>query len=289
MTGRIVVGIDGSPSAAAAVEWAADEAARAGAALKIVHVREPWSYQFHVRAGTPAPDSLTVYWRRVLAAAAQWVHAHRPSVPVTCALVVGAAAERLTTESEEADELILGSKGLGGLPGMVLGSVGRSVAGRAEGPVIIVRRAGPARHGAVVAGFDGSASSQAALDFALAQARARGARARVVYAWHTPPFTPYGTVYAGAAHEALAEESTRIRRLLGPWQDRYPDVAMTGTAVRGHPVPALADASRDADLVVVGSPPPGPPGTAFAGSVGQGVLRRARCPVAIVHPRGTAV
>ncbi|RCG26225.1 universal stress protein [Sphaerisporangium album] len=285
MSGTIVVGIDGSPSAAAAVDWATDEARRSGAGLRIVHVREPWSYQLPPRAGARDPDSLTEFWQGALAAAVDRVRGHAPGVDVSAALVVGAAAERLATESEGADELILGSKGLGGLPGMVLGSVGRSVAGRAEGPVIVVRRSGPARHGAVVVGFDGSEESEAALEFALAQARARRARAHVVYAWHTPPFTPYANVCAGGVQEALAEESARVRLRLAPWQERYPDVRMTGTAVRGHPVPALADASRDADLVVVGSPPAGPPGSAFAGSVGQGVLRHARCPVAIVRPR----
>jgi nucleotide-binding universal stress UspA family protein len=285
MAGQIVVGVDGSPSATAAVEWAADDAARRGSRLRIVHVWEPWSYDFPFKAAPHSQRSVPAYWEGALAAAVEWVHGHAPEVQVSAALVTGAVSERLKSESEDADELILGSKGLGGFMGLVLGSVGRSVAGHATGPVIVVRRSVPTRHGEIVVGFDGAEPSQAALDYALQQARMRGAQVHVLYAWWMPPFSPHATVYAGGAQVALEDESREVQRRLDPWQERYPDVRMVGSAVRGHPVPALSDASRDADLVVIGSRTHGGLGSVFTGSVGHGVLHHARCPVAIVRPR----
>jgi nucleotide-binding universal stress UspA family protein len=285
MAGRIVVGVDGSPSAAAAVEWAADEATRKRARLRIVHVWEPWSYDFPFKAAPRFESSLPAYWTGALAATVDWVHDHAPGLEVSAALVTGAVSERLTTESEDADELILGSKGLGGFAGLVLGSVGRSVAGHAPGPVIVVRRFTPTRYGEIVVGFEGSELSEAALEFALQQARLREARVHVLYAWWTPPFSPHATAYAGGVQEVLAEESREVQRRLDPWQDRYPDVRMVGSAVRGHPVRALSDASREADLVVVGSRAHGFFASACPGSVSQGVLHHARCPVAVVRPR----
>ncbi|MEV7970068.1 universal stress protein [Sphaerisporangium sp. NPDC088356] len=285
MAGQIVVGIDGSPSAAAAVEWAADDARRRGARLRIVHVWEPWSYDFPLKAAPRSQSSLPAYWTGALEAAVDWVHDHTPGVEVSSALVTGAVSERLTTESEYADELILGSKGLGGLTGLVLGSVGRSVAGHAEGTVIVVRRSAPGRKGEIVVGFDGSEASEAALEYALQQARLRGARVHILYAWSTPPLAPDATAYAGGVREAVEEESREVQRRLDPWRQRYPDVPMVGSAVRGHAAPALSDASREADLVVVGSRAHGTFGHAFTGSIAHGVLHHARCPVAIVRPR----
>jgi nucleotide-binding universal stress UspA family protein len=282
MAGRIVVGVDGSPSAAAAVEWAAADAALSGARLRIVHVREPWSYDFPLQAAPRFQGSLLAYWEAALAAAVEWVHRHAPGVEVSSALVTGAVSERLRAESEDADELVLGSRGLGGCTGLLFGSVGGSVAANAQGAVIVVRRPPPTRYGEVVVGFDGSEPSEAALGFAFRQARTRGARLRVVRAGRKPPFPGDATARAGDPLAVLAGVSPEAWQRLRSWRDRYPDVRMVASAVRGHPVPALVDASRRADLVVVGSRARE---HGALGPVSRRVLRRARCPVAVVRPR----
>ncbi|MDH2427363.1 universal stress protein [Sphaerisporangium sp. TRM90804] len=286
MTGRVVVGVDGSPSAAAAVAWAADDAGRRGARLRIVHVREPWTYDFPLKAAPDSEDSVPSYWHDALAAAVAWVHGNAPGVEVSAALVTGAVAERLTTEAEDADELILGSRGLGGIAGLVLGSVGRSVAGHAAAPVVVVRGPASTCHGEVVVGYDGSETADAAMEFGMREAGLRGALLRAVHAWPVPPFPPFAAAYAGGAQQALAQVSRGVRDRLLSWQERHPDVPVAARTVRGHPVSALADASRTADLVVVGSRAldSGPP---VLGPVGQGVLRHARSPVAVVRPRRT--
>ncbi|MET8142329.1 universal stress protein [Sphaerisporangium sp. NPDC005288] len=293
MAGQIVVGVDGSHSAAAAVEWAADDAVRRGARLRVVHVREPWSMDYPYRSAPWLPDALTAYWRAVLAATVDWVRGYAPGLQVSATLLTGAAAERLCTEAEDADELILGGGGPGGFVGAVLGSVGRDVAWHAMAPVVVVNRSPGRRHGEIVVGYDGSPVSEAAMEYALGEAARRCARVCVLYAWSAPPFSPYATACAGGLAEAMGEVTREVRLRLAMWRERCPGVTARLRPMRGHPVTALSDASRRADLVVVGSGAHGDAtGAGFGGSagysVGYEVLRHARCPVAVVHPRETA-
>ncbi|MFB9681933.1 universal stress protein [Streptosporangium vulgare] len=284
MTGQIVVGTDGSAPATAAVEWAAEDAAHSGAALKIVYVHEPWN-SLVLLSGTGEENGSTEYGHRVLAAAAQRARDHAPDIKITTALATGAVVERLKSESERADALVIGSRGVGGFAGLALGSVGLGLAGHAAGPVVVVRAPARTAHGVIVAGFDGSEHSQVALEYAFARAQQRGSRLRAVYAWQMPMLSPYALGYSPLLRSVFAEETETARRLLAPYREKYPDVAVEESIVCDHPVRVLSDASRQADLIVVGSRGLGGFGSAVLGSVGHGVLHRAHCPVAVVRPR----
>ncbi|MEV1176408.1 universal stress protein, partial [Nonomuraea sp. NPDC049784] len=135
MAGHIVVGVDGSAPATAAAEWAAADAQRRGLALRIVHVCQQW----------PHSES-TAYCASALDAAAGRARELTRDVRVTTELLSGDVITGLLAESESADSLVLGSRGLGGFAGMVLGSVGMAVAGHAAGPVVIVRTPSALRH-----------------------------------------------------------------------------------------------------------------------------------------------
>ncbi|MEU4410933.1 universal stress protein [Streptosporangium sp. NPDC023963] len=283
MTGLIVVGTDGSAPATAAVRWAAEDAARSGAALKIVHVREPWN-ALVLLSGTGEENDSAEHAHRVLAAAAQRARDHTPDIKITTALATGAVVERLKSESERADVLVIGSRGVGGFAGLVLGSVGLALAGHAAGPVVIVRAPVRTAHGVIVVGFDGSEHSQAALEYAFARAQQHGSRLRAVHAWQMPVLSPYALGYSPALKSVFADEAEAARRLLAPCREKYPDVAVKESIVCDHPVRVLSDASRRADLVVVGSRGLGGFGSAVLGSVSHGVLHRAHCPVAVVRP-----
>ncbi|GAA2987382.1 universal stress protein [Streptosporangium longisporum] len=284
MTGLIVVGTDGSAPATAAVEWAAEDAARDGAALKIVH--EPWSTLLSLSGSEEENDPVTGYADRLLATAAQRARARASDIEITTALATGAVVERLRSESERADALVVGSRGVGGFAGLVLGSVGLGLAGHAAGPVVVVRAPVSTVHGVVVAGFDGSEHSQAALEYAFSRARQRGSRLRAVYAWQMPMPSPYALGYSPVLEGTFADEAETARRLLAPYRERYPDVVVEESIVCDHPVRVLSDASRQADLVVVGSRGLGGFASAVLGSVSHAVLHRAHCPVAVVrhHP-----
>ncbi|MEU0571649.1 universal stress protein [Nonomuraea sp. NPDC005983] len=274
MSGAVVVGVDGSRSAGSALAWAADDAARRKLPLRIVHVREPWRAEHPLTAASPQ-TTRTEQWTHLLQEAADQARSQVLGLDVSTALVTGAVVERLVSESETADTVVLGSRGRGGFTGLVLGSVGLGLAGRAHCPVVYVRR--PAGEGGeIVVGYDGSADSESALEYAMAQASARGARARVV---HGRQLAPLATEPASAGAIPVGD----FRQLLVAWREKYPDVEVTESVVRGHPVPVLVEASLTAELVVVGSRGVGGFASAVLGSVSHGVLHRARCPVAVVR------
>ncbi|MFI7046788.1 universal stress protein [Streptosporangium sandarakinum] len=285
MTGLIVVGADGSASATAAVEWAALDAARTGAALRVVHVREPWAAAFPPAGTGLSEDVRTRYCQDVLDAAVGRARECAPEVEVTGAVVAGAVVERLRDEAERADEVVIGNRGAGGFAELLLGSVGLGLAGHAPGPVVVVRAPARTAHGTVVVGFDGSEHSEAALGHAFAQARLRGARLRVVHGWRAPVIPSHTFDYASLLEDSFQEEVRTARQRLEPWREKYADVEVAESAVLTHPVPLLTEESRDADLVVVGARGLGGFGSAVLGSVSHGVLHHAHCPVAVVRPR----
>ncbi|MGN9781063.1 universal stress protein [Nonomuraea sp. ZG12] len=274
MSRFVVVGVDGSKAAAAALDWAVDDAARRGLALRVVLVRQPWAAE-HPRSGDH--ESRTEQCHRLLDAAADRARARSPGLETTTALVTGAVIERLRTESETADTVVIGSRGLGGFAGLVLGSAGLGLAGHTHGPLVIVRGPAHTSYGEVVVGFDGSSGSDAAIAYALEQARARGARLHAIYGRPYPITAPHPAGFGPLPPDALDLEER-----LSSWRERYPEAEVVGSVVPGHPAPVLADASRSADLVVLGSRGLGGLAAAVLGSVSHAVLHRAHCPIAVI-------
>ncbi|MFI7445995.1 universal stress protein [Nonomuraea sp. NPDC049714] len=274
MSRFVVVGVDGSKAAAVALDWAVDDAARRGLVLRVVLVRQPWAAE-HPRSADY--ESRTEQCHRLLDAAADRARARSPGLETTTALVTGAVVERLRTESETADTVVIGSRGLGGFAGLVLGSAGLGLAGHTHGPLVIVRGPAHASYGEVVVGFDGSSGSDAAIAYALEQARARRARLHAVYGRPYPMTAPHPAGFGPLPPDALDLEER-----LSSWRERYPELEVVGSVVPGHPAPVLADASRGADLVVLGSRGLGGLAAAVLGSVSHAVLHRAHCPVAVI-------
>jgi nucleotide-binding universal stress UspA family protein len=136
--GRIVVGVDGSTGAAAALRWAVTEAAVRGASIEAV-----CAWHFPVPVGLPYADAQTLASvdletaaRAELASAVE--SGPSSGVPIEQRVVFGHAAEQLLTAAEGADLLVVGSRGRGGFAGLLLGSVSRQCAEHARCPVVIV-------------------------------------------------------------------------------------------------------------------------------------------------------
>ncbi|WP_066943816.1 universal stress protein [Microtetraspora fusca] len=289
MTAPIVVGVDGSPQSTAAVDWAADDASRRDAPLKIVHVREPWAHRYPFHGVEGYDQSLSEHCEGVINAAAQRARERVPGLSVTAELASGTVVEKLKAESRKAAAMVVGSRGMGGFAGLVLGSVGLGLAGHAACPVVIVRGPGKDVRGPdeeagreIVVGFDGSENSEVAMRYAFEEAALRGVPVRVVHAWQVPAFTPFAIGYTRALDEVFEQSADTARRRVAPWHDKYPDVRVEQSFVCGHPIAVLSEFSRQADLLVVGSRGLGAFGSAVLGSVGHGVLHRAHCAVAVV-------
>jgi len=137
-THRIVVGVDGSDSSMAAVEWAAHQAELTGSTLEILMTWEwPTSYGWSPPVSgeyDPAHDAATA-----LAEAVKPVRASHPGVDMVSTIVEGHPAPHLIEASKGADLLVVGSRGHGEFTGMLVGSVSEHCVANAHCPVVVVR------------------------------------------------------------------------------------------------------------------------------------------------------
>jgi nucleotide-binding universal stress UspA family protein len=139
----------------------------------------------------------------------------------------------------------------------------------------------PTRAARIVVGVDGSDSSQAALRWALRQAKLDGGRVDAVIAWHYP--AEYGWAipgidldFAGTAREVLTGALAAAGGL-------EPDVAVFPQVLEGYPAEVLLRAAKEADLLVVGSRGHGGFTSALIGSVSLHCVMHAHCPVLVVR------
>ena len=138
MKGRIVVGIDGSECAADALRWAIEQAKLTGATLEAVYAWDPGTL---TSLGIPPMIDWRPLRRAAQARPAEIVREtveSEPGVRIVPKTVTGSPAQVLVDCSAHADLLVLGSRGHGGLRGMLLGSVGHHCAAHGHCPVVIV-------------------------------------------------------------------------------------------------------------------------------------------------------
>jgi nucleotide-binding universal stress UspA family protein len=142
---RIVVGVDGSETSRHALRWAADEAKSHGSQLHVVHAWEVPTPAAAVGAGrrTAPPEGQHDEASRLVADVVRDELGDAPPGDVRTSIGRGAAAGVLLDAAREADLLVVGSRGLGGFRGLLLGSVSSKMAAHAPCPVVIVRPAAP--------------------------------------------------------------------------------------------------------------------------------------------------
>ncbi|MFD8786873.1 universal stress protein [Kitasatospora sp. NPDC059599] len=128
----VVLGVDGSPSSAPAVDFAFDFAAERGAVLRVL-----WVWQ-RPPVGNLDDDATDRILRRLLFESTVGRHDRHPDVTVTHELVRGHPVEELARASEHALAVVVGRRGGGGFTGMRLGSVPYGLLHRAHCPVVTV-------------------------------------------------------------------------------------------------------------------------------------------------------
>ncbi|MFC5992881.1 universal stress protein [Pseudonocardia hispaniensis] len=282
----VVVGVDGSEPALDAVRWAAREAAARRVPLRLVGAFV-WTGTPHIGDLGLGESYLEGLWqaaRAELEDAAEAARSVAPDVTIEQEVRAGYPVPVLADESERARMVAVGSRGLGGFTGLLVGSVAVGLATHASSPVVVVRGAVPEASSApVVVGVDGSPVSEAAVAFAFEAASWRRVPLVAVHTWSDMLLDPtLGPLLDWDAIEA-DERQVLAERLAG-WSEKYPDVEVRRVVERDRPAKALVDRSGDAQLVVVGSRGRGGFAGALLGSVSQSLLRHARCPVAIVRP-----
>ena len=144
---EIVVGVDGSPESQVALRWAIDEARIRRCGVLAVHA---WVYPVFVESFAPGEvlfdgDLLRSAAEEQLEAAVTAVAGAAGDVPVRRLTVEGDAVEALVEASSGAELLVVGTRGLGGFGGLLLGSVSHRCAQEATCPVVIARTNGSLR------------------------------------------------------------------------------------------------------------------------------------------------
>ncbi len=259
---EVLAAVDDSAGGYLAVEQAAREAGWRGWPLRVVHVTEPRPSRGPVEpAAAELLDDVVVRARALT------------GVPVVGAIRAGPVTGELVAASRGAGLVVLGARGADRPgTGLAAGSVARHVAVHAGAPVLLLRvpprpAAAVVGVGPIVVGVDGSPGSDSAFEFAVAEARLRGASVLAVHA--TAPDRRGDPLHAGA---------------LGGFGASCLGIPVARNAVPGDPRQVLARVSAEAGAVVVGARGTGGGTGRPAGSVVDALIRTARSPLFVVHP-----
>jgi nucleotide-binding universal stress UspA family protein len=283
----MVVGVDGSPAAKVAVDWAARDAASRGATLTLVHVV---SSVLGSLSQTPLPTGIGQWQQqkahKALDDAMEVVTAVQRDVgplEVGTEIYYSSAVPTLVDMSKGADMIVVGSRGHGAL-GNLLGSVSAGVVQHAHCPVAVIHDEDPLMpypaHAPVLVGIDGSPASELATAIAFDEASRRRVDLVALHAWTE---LGVGDVLGMNWLDMQTSEDAALAERLAGWQEQYPGVNVQRLVVCDHAARTLVEHSEKAQLVVVGSHGRGGFAGMLLGSVSSAVVQSARMPVIVAR------
>lgn len=284
----ILVGVDGSAESDAAVRWATREAILRDELITLLHVVAPVVASWPM---SPMQANITGWQkenaRDVIEQARKTLFAEVGEAPpeVHAEVLYSHVVPTLIDASEQARMVVAGSRGMGAVGRLLMGSVSAGLVHHAHCPVAVIRpeEASAANQNApVLLGIDGSPASEAATAWAFDEASRQGVPLVALHVWSDVGVFPIlGTdwrKYESQGEEVLAE------RLAG-WQERYPDVHVRRRLECDQPARWLLEESDHAQLVVVGSHGRGGFAGLTLGSVSAAVAQSAKIPVIVVRSR----
>ncbi|MGW6058091.1 universal stress protein [Streptomyces sp. NPDC055189] len=280
----LIVGVDGSDPSLRALDWAVDDAAAHGVPLRVVHASRWEWYEGHEPSFGINRPSVQALSDQIAASAAEHALRRTDSVKVTSEVLSEDPALALVRLSSEADAVVVGSRGRGDLTELLLGSVGLSVAAHATSPVIVVRGREENVEGSfrsIVLGVGNSEEAGPAVEFAFREAQTLDAPVTVVHAWRCPAreIPDFPTMVQDEHRQrAAAQVEEAVREATAA----HPRVRVRHKIVEGNARTVLLQASRTADLLVVGARRRKGHVGMQLGPVNHALLHHAACPVAVV-------
>ncbi|WP_392542969.1 universal stress protein [Oryzobacter telluris] len=283
-TGAVVAALDGSAADEPVADWAADEASRLAAPLRLVSVVDPgfqlMPYEALVSATPSLARQLEEGAHLLLDRAAARVRDRHPGLDVAVAVTWGSPAAGVLELARQALRLVVGAPRKGPLERVLLGSVALPVVAHAPCPVAVVPTGTvvePLRH--LVVGVDGSEASRTAVELAFATAAASGATVTCVIGWHLEVQDGVVVTERGSDRWAAVEERhvVRARRVVDPVAERFPGVTCDVVVRHGPPSRVLVEAGAElgADALVVASRGLGGFRGLLLGSVSRRVIEHA--------------
>lgn len=265
----IVVGVDGSPGASRALDWALTWAESTGAPVRVIAAEAvpPGRTAESPGLGGTARAVIEAETTRLRQAGTE----HGSDVAVEAEALVAHPVSALIAQSQQAGAVVVGTRGSGAYQGNVIGSIAGAVAASAHCPTVVIPPGAPDRHddeGPIVVGFDGSEASLGAARLAVSAAAAEGREVVLVQAeiGETSPDEPLDHIA-----ESLRSE--------------HPDVTIELRATAEDAAEALTAASQEAAFVVVSSHGHrGVPGF-LLGSTARALVQTAQSPVIVLTGR----
>ncbi len=322
----LVVGVDGSECSLRAVDWATAEAARYGLPLRLVHAslwqryehtdpapglrsprgpggQEVWETGGVAAAAEPGvsvaqrpsgaalrTEAAAQSARDVVRRAAERAAARNPEVRVLTDAFCEETEEALLREARNATALVVGVRGCGAVPGVLLGTVALAMVNRAPCPVVVVRGSDHnrgERHRRVLLAAGDTASCAAAVRFAFQEAALRHSELQALRAWRCPASQTAGRLRwpEGRARRHEQRAAQLLDGTLRAAAREYPGADVVRTVIEGPAHEVLLARSHDADLLVTGARRHHRHMGAQIGRVAHTMLHYADCPVAVVPHR----
>ncbi|WNV75261.1 universal stress protein [Geodermatophilus sp. DSM 44513] len=292
---RIVVGVDGSPGARAALVWALAAAARSDAFLEVVstfpvtdlywvdpYLLDPGRIE-SIQSDTDA--RVRALLNEVMSEPAVATVKGAEAIQVHVVVLPGPPTEHLVQRAAGAQLLVVGSRGRGGVRSTLLGSVALHCSTHAPCPVVVVHPTPQPAAGRVVVGVDDSDMSRAALARAVQEAGRLGAEVEAVVVYQ--PVSYWSELYAVTAvpvGETLEQAQRRGEAIVAEVLGEEAGVAVRVVAEDGAPGDVLVRRADGAALLVVGSRSHNRLVGMVLGSVALHCVVHAPCPVMVVRP-----
>lgn len=265
---RLVLGYDGSPAAESALDWVSDRAAQRSVLVEVVSV--PGA----LHADSDRAD-------RLLDKAEHRLRMRIPGLPIETSRLDGPTAHTLASAAEGNDLLVIGVAADHPYRSAARGWIPQRVSSSSSSPVCLVPAGWSPSTGAVCVGLDSDGSSDAALEFAVAEATATREALRIVHAWS--PQSDTGRVVPSSSRQerpnrrhALIEAAVKVARARNPVLD------VTAELPRDNPTAALATAARSSSLIVIGTHKRGILAAGWAGCVAMDLIGMLSIPICVV-------
>lgn len=286
---RLLVGVDGTECSVEALRWAAHEASRRSWPLHVMTCAElPVAVEAGlIGSGTitgSAMDGIVTEYEEINQRAVDLARSFGLDIEVTGETVLGAPAYALVGAAHPDEMIVVGASSHPSRMADVLGSVATVIAHRAHCPVVVVHGADrlDAAVSRIAIGIDGSAGSQAALDWAIDEAMRCDAELVLVHGW-TYPYQGPRTGITEPRDDMRLDAMRTLEASALHVREIAPALRCHSIISEQSPAKAIIDAAKEADLLVVGSRGHGGFTALLLGSVSRTVLQHSPVPVAVVR------
>lgn len=282
--GSVVVGVDGSSTALTAVFWAAAEAARRNGTLHIFYAGDTADRISYLSA--QITERVHAEGRDLLEVTAATVSERFPTLHVTTEYSRRDPVSGLHRVGAKYGTTVVGHRGLGGFDSLMLGSVGLRIAAAATTPVIVVRGGEDlAESGVVLAAVRDECDLECARR-AAREAELRKATLRLLTVWNVLQYAGTAVTMLDDVDEFVGRHVRSLKSVADRVREEFPALTVNTDAEKSVSVASvLVEASRHADLLVMGGRrSPGYFGPTL-GRTTHSLLHHSHCPVELIPRR----